>query len=186
VQTSLKDFLIEAEGQALSKATADEDGDAGPPPALHAPAQKPVFAGIREAAILPAPAASSRAAIPNESAAAHSIVQTLRMQATRGGGTAVITLAPKYLGSVTVSLRVTDGGVTATLHAENSSVRAWIESNVPLLKDGLAEQGLRLEKIVVSETPEPYPQAEHHGRDPEQRAPAPARRPRAEKNGPST
>jgi flagellar hook-length control protein FliK len=137
-----------------------------------------MFAGLREAATLQPSSRSAYEVLPNESANAHSIVQTLRLQATAGGGTAVISLAPKYLGSVTVSLRVVDGGVTATLHAESPSVRAWIDANVPLLRDGLAEQGLRLERVIVAETPESRHNGEDHTRDEHERPPVPTRRPR--------
>jgi hypothetical protein len=158
---------------------ATSGGDPGSSlPVLHALTLRPMFAGLREAATLQPSSRSAYEVLPNESANAHSIVQTLRLQATAGGGTAVISLAPKYLGSVTVSLRVVDGGVTATLHAESPSVRAWIDANVPLLRDGLAEQGLRLERVIVAETPESRHNGEDHTRDEHERPPVPTRRPR--------
>jgi flagellar hook-length control protein FliK len=115
--------------------------------------------------------------LPNEAATSHSIVQTIRLQAANGGGTAVITLTPKYLGAVTVSLRVSEGGVTATLQAENGSVRTWIEANAPLLKDGLAERGLTLTEMVVAEPDEPRRQMEDQPRR-QAEGRSPGRRPR--------
>ena len=96
-----------------------------------------------------------RATLPAEAETARSIVQTLRMQAASGGGTATLTLRPEYLGSLTVSLHVKEGGVVATMQAENSAVRSWIEANVQILRDGLAEQGLKLEQVIVSERQAP-------------------------------
>jgi hypothetical protein len=122
---------------------------------VDATGQKSFFTGILNATHATSPSSTPRVMLPNETATTHAIVQTLRLQAASGGGTAVITLAPEYLGSVTVSLRVTDGGVVATLHAENASVRTWMESNVAFLKDGLAQQGLTLEQLVIADTSEP-------------------------------
>jgi flagellar hook-length control protein FliK len=81
------------------------------------------------------------------------IVQAVRMQWSDGAGEARITLTPDYLGDVTVSLRVDQGSVTAVLHADSPAVRTWMQANEPLLNQALSEQGLRLERLVVSEQP---------------------------------
>jgi flagellar hook-length control protein FliK len=88
--------------------------------------------------------------IPNEEAVAESIVQSMRMQYREGVGTAVLQLDPGFLGGLKISLHVADGQVNATLHAENPNVRAWLESNEAALRQGLAEQGLNLERLVVA------------------------------------
>jgi flagellar hook-length control protein FliK len=79
------------------------------------------------------------------------IVQAIRLQWQNGIGDARMTLNPDYLGEVSISLRVEQGNVTASLSADTPSVRAWIESNEPMLRQGLAEQGLTLTRLVISQ-----------------------------------
>ena len=89
--------------------------------------------------------------IPNQSANATTIVQSIRLQSQNGVGTAVVNLDPGYLGTVSISLRVEKGAVTATVHAEHAQVRAWLEVNEPTLRQGLADQGLSLDRLLVSQ-----------------------------------
>lgn len=91
------------------------------------------------------------AATPEDARLAESIVQTMRLQWFQGGGTAVLNLEPEYLGGVRVALQVEQGVVTATLHADDPKVRAWMSENEPLLRQGLAAQGLSLERFVIAE-----------------------------------
>jgi flagellar hook-length control protein FliK len=79
------------------------------------------------------------------------IVHALRMQWRGRVGEARLTLHPKYLGAVAISLRVEQGGMTAIMQVEDPQVRAWIQGNEALLKQGLASHGLTLERLVVSE-----------------------------------
>lgn len=168
---------VDVEGvRTASEASVSDSGSSSA--LLQTHTQKPLFSATRALEALQAPSRSAYEELPNEAGNARSIVQTLRLQASAGGGTAVMTLAPKYLGSVTVSLRVIDGGVTATLHADSAAVRTWLDSNVALLRDGLAEQGLRLEKVIVADAPEPRQNAEDQAREAHQRPPAFTRRPR--------
>jgi flagellar hook-length control protein FliK len=95
----------------------------------------------------------------------HQIVQGVRLQWQDGVGDAKITLQPDYLGEVSVSLRVSDGGVTATLHADSAAVRSWIEANEPALRQALADQGLTLHKLTVADDP-PSKGLQQDGRDP--------------------
>jgi flagellar hook-length control protein FliK len=81
------------------------------------------------------------------------IVQAVRLQWSDGVGDARITLKPEYLGDVTVSLHVDQGNVTAVLHADSPAVRSWLQANEPLLGQALSEQGLKLERLTVSEQP---------------------------------
>lgn len=79
------------------------------------------------------------------------IVQAIHLQWRDGAGTARVTLEPEYLGRLTVELRVSAGAVTATLHADSPEVRAWIESHDDLLRQGLSERGLSLDRLLVFE-----------------------------------
>jgi flagellar hook-length control protein FliK len=93
-----------------------------------------------------------------------SIVRAIQMQWKDGSGTAVIKLEPAYLGTVSVSLRVESGLVTAMVRAEDPQVRAWLVSSEATLRQGLAEQGLTLERIAVADHSEHEPQADADGR----------------------
>jgi flagellar hook-length control protein FliK len=79
------------------------------------------------------------------------IVQGIRLQWQGSAGEARITLRPEYLGAITVSLRVEDGAMSAVLHVGEPQVREWVQANQDLLRQGLAEQGLTLEHLVVSD-----------------------------------
>jgi hypothetical protein len=94
--------------------------------------------------------AAAEARLPNEANITSSIVQSMRLQMRDGVGTAVVRLEPDYLGAVSIALRVEGGTVTATLHAENPQVRAWMEANEPLLRQGLSDQGLSLDRLLIS------------------------------------
>jgi hypothetical protein len=88
--------------------------------------------------------------LPDDDSMASQIVQRMRLQWLGGQGTAVVTLDPEYLGTVTVQLHVgRDGATTATLSADNPDVRTWMQSHEPLLKQQLANQGLSLDRLDV-------------------------------------
>lgn len=81
------------------------------------------------------------------------IVQSIRMQAIDGGGEATIRLNPDYLGEVVVAVKVEQGGVSAALQSDTPSVRQWVERNEQVLRQALAEHGLQLDRLSVSEAP---------------------------------
>jgi len=81
------------------------------------------------------------------------LVQAMRVQWRGGLGEATITLRPEYLGQVRVSLRLEGGALHAHLQVEDPKVRAWVESHAHVLKSGLAEQGLDLARLIVSDQP---------------------------------
>jgi flagellar hook-length control protein FliK len=76
----------------------------------------------------------------------------MRVQYRDGVGSAVVQLDPEYLGKVTIVLETTSGGsVNATLHAASGEVRAWLQTHEQSLRHGLAEKGLSLGRLTVSE-----------------------------------
>lgn len=82
------------------------------------------------------------------------LVHALRMQVREGGGDAVLQLNPQQFGNLSISLRVHDGAVTATIAADVPAVGEWLESQESLLRQGLEEIGLRLEQLIVERDPE--------------------------------
>jgi hypothetical protein len=90
--------------------------------------------------------------IPDEADVRRQIVQAIKFQWRDGSGDVKLTLQPDYLGDVAISLRVEqNGGVTAHVNAAAADVRAWIGANEPLLRQGLAEQGLALDRLVIAQ-----------------------------------
>jgi flagellar hook-length control protein FliK len=112
------------------------------------------------------------------------IVHSIRMQALDGGGEAIVRLNPDYLGEVVVAVKVEQGAVTAALQAETPAVRQWVERNENILRQALAEQGLQLDRLTVTEkAAETEP--EHESGQQQQREDAPKqqsrrRRPQAQ------
>jgi hypothetical protein len=118
--------------------------------------------------------------LPNEANVTSSIVQTMRLQMRDGVGTAIVHLEPDYLGAVSIALRVEGGAVTATLHAENPQVRAWMEANEPLLRQGLSDQGLSLDRLLISDERVSEERSSDRRRQQEQEPPARQKSRRAE------
>jgi flagellar hook-length control protein FliK len=87
-------------------------------------------------------------------------VQTMRVQFRDGIGDAVLRLRPEHLGEVSISLRVENGTVAATVHAEAAAVRQWLENNQASLRQSLSEQGLHLDRFVVQRDAEERPREE--------------------------
>ena len=90
----------------------------------------------------------SSIAIPERDVVAQ-LVHSMRMQFRDGIGEAILKLKPEHLGTVSISLRLENGVVSANVHAGVPAVRQWLESHQDLLRDSLADQGLRLERFVV-------------------------------------
>jgi len=88
-------------------------------------------------------------AMPSERDVTLQIVQSMRMQFRDGIGEAVLTLKPEHLGSVSISLRVENGGLKASVQAEMPEVRQWLQSQQDTLRSALSEHGLRLDRFDV-------------------------------------
>lgn len=58
-------------------------------------------------------------------------------------------LSPPELGSLKVEIRVQDGALVARLEAETDVAKAAIVDNLPVLRERLAEQGVRIERFDV-------------------------------------
>jgi flagellar hook-length control protein FliK len=100
------------------------------------------------------------------------IVQSIRVQALDLGGEARVRLRPEYLGEVVVSVKVDGGAVTATLQADTAAVRRWIETHEVSLRMGLAEHGLHLDRLIVSEPAKSESEPEERRRQSPQEQPA--------------
>jgi flagellar hook-length control protein FliK len=115
-------------------------------------------------AVLAAPVAMAAEAVEATVAAElpAQVVQSIRMQAIDGGGEAIVRLRPDYLGELVVAVKVENGAVSAALQSDTPAVRRWVESNEATLRQALAEHGLQLDRLTVSDD---APQTETGERD---------------------
>ena len=142
-------------------AAANAHNGVAPVFALAAPAQNDArVSGLLAASGVNLPASTS--ALPNERDMTLQIVQSMRMQFRDGIGEAVLRLKPEHLGSVSISLRVENGGLKANVQADIPAVRQWLESQQDTLRSALAEHGLRLDRFDV----EPDAQRQQAGDNP--------------------
>jgi flagellar hook-length control protein FliK len=102
-------------------------------------------------------------ALPNEHDVNLQILQSMRMQFRDGIGEAVLKLKPEHLGSVSISLKVENGGLKANVQADMPAVRQWLESQQDTLRSALSEHGLRLDQFDV-EPDAQRQQADEEGR----------------------
>jgi flagellar hook-length control protein FliK len=109
----------------------------------------PVAATVGAAVVVAPEAVEAAAAI----ALPAQVVQSIRMQATHGGGEAIVRLNPEYLGELVVAVKVENGAVSAALQSDTPAVRKWVESNEATLRQALAEHGLQLDRLTVSDEP---------------------------------
>jgi flagellar hook-length control protein FliK len=101
------------------------------------------------------------------------IVRGLQLQVRNGAGEAVIRLRPEHLGELVVEMRVEQERVVATLKSDTPAVRAWIAAHRDDLEAGLADAGLRLDDLRVSER-----EGGQDRRDQRHESDTPKRRPR--------
>ena len=94
------------------------------------------------------------------------------------GSATRVSLQPEYLSEVTIALRVEDGGVTAHVSAASTDVRAWLGANEALLRQGLSEQGLTLDRLIVSDEPAEPSRDARGGNARQQQQPQPEQEPR--------
>jgi len=111
------------------------------------------------------------------------VVQSIQLLVTRGGGEAHLRLEPAYLGQLTVTLKLDRSGVSATIQAETPVVRESLQTNETLLRQALAEHGLRLDRLDVTEPAREESLQEERDRPDEQPRERRPRRDRDERDG---
>lgn len=77
------------------------------------------------------------------------IVQKAKLVITPGLSEVKIQLKPDFLGQLDLNVRSENGLVTARFNAENYRVKEVIEANLNILKDALAEQGIKVDQLQV-------------------------------------
>jgi flagellar hook-length control protein FliK len=161
--------LAQAGGQGAS-------GQEGAPPPSLVPAIAPPATAAPPAAAM-AQAGPVSPTLPPEVAdqVIQQVVSSLKMQWKDGVGEARLHLRPDALGSVSVSLRVEGGAVTAVVRAENPQVQEWVLQHQQTLRQQMEAAGLHLDEFVVSPDDQRQQSREDSSPDPQRRRPRPAR-----------
>jgi flagellar hook-length control protein FliK len=161
VDPSSADVSLTAIDRELSKGDARSGGGHGQAPhdapTLAAAPSIPVPVPAAPPAVNGAPAAaigeglSSPLRTADAAELSPQIVQAIKLQWQGGVGEARIRLQPDYLGELTIAIRVERGGVTASLESDTPAVRQWLQGHELSLRQGLSDQGLQLDRLLVSE-----------------------------------
>lgn len=69
--------------------------------------------------------------------------------AQQRGGEVRLRLSPPELGSLRLQVSVQDGVMVARLETETAAARATLTDNLPILRERLAEQGIRIERFEI-------------------------------------
>jgi flagellar hook-length control protein FliK len=65
------------------------------------------------------------------------------------GGTLQLRLSPPELGALRIELNIKDGVMSASLQTENANARRLLLDHLPVLRDRLAEQNIRVDRFDV-------------------------------------
>jgi len=77
------------------------------------------------------------------------VLRHARVFATSGRTGLMVQLEPESLGKLDLRMVVDRSGLTLNLLAENHDVKKIIEANLPQLRSAFADQGMRLDRLVV-------------------------------------
>ena len=78
------------------------------------------------------------------------LVERIRMQVQSGESILKIQLKPSSLGRIEIKAETSGSGVVATIIAESTSVKSYLENNLHILQQGFQDQGLKIERIQVA------------------------------------
>jgi flagellar hook-length control protein FliK len=158
-------LLVPADAAAaeLSGATPPPEG-ASPRPAVF---QNTVDSGERE----PIPLKLQRLG-PTEQRPAgfhsgrfvHRVAHAVQAAFDRGGPIR-LRLSPPELGAVRLVVSLRDGTLSARLEAETAAARNVLLDHLPLLRDRLAQQQIKIERFEVDLLHQPAADQRHHGSD---------------------
>lgn len=102
------------------------------------------------------------------------------------GGTVRLRLSPPELGSLRVEITVSRGVMNARLEAETQTARQLLLDNLPMLRERLAEQDIKVEHFQVDisdRQPGGLPDRSDHRSQPDRTATGAERRPGGREDG---
>ncbi|MBU7008270.1 flagellar hook-length control protein FliK [Phosphitispora fastidiosa] len=82
------------------------------------------------------------------------IIQKVKLAAAPGTSEMQIELKPEFLGRLKLTVSTENGLVTARFNTHSPQVKAVIEANLAALRDSLADQGIKVDQLSVTVTPE--------------------------------
>jgi len=77
------------------------------------------------------------------------VIKKVQLNLKPGQSEVKMRLQPEHLGELQMNLTLQDGKVTAQFLTANQEVKENLESNLPQLKQGLQDQGIKVEKLTV-------------------------------------
>ena len=86
----------------------------------------------------------------NTSDVINQMMDAIRVNVTADTTSMEIQLTPENLGKISLNVASKDGAITATITAQNETVKAVIENQIVQLKESLNNQGLRVEHVEVT------------------------------------
>lgn len=78
------------------------------------------------------------------------MLEAVRVNVTSDTTSMEIQLTPEHLGKINLNVATRNGVITATITAQNESVKAAIENQVIQLKESMNNQGLKVENVEVT------------------------------------
>lgn len=85
----------------------------------------------------------------NQAKVVDQVMQHLEQMKSLGKNELTLKLEPDFLGKVNLKMAVEEGMMTAKLVAENYQVKEIIESQLPKLRNALAEKNIEMEEVIV-------------------------------------
>lgn len=115
-----------------------------------------------------APQGHHPAPVPVDSARFLSRVAKAFLSAQQRDGEVRLRLSPPELGSLRLQVSVQDGVMVARLETETEAARSSLVSNLPALRERLAEQGVRIERFDIDLMQRPPTGTPDRPNDPQQ------------------
>ena len=149
-----------------------KSGDAQPIQSIVAPHAAATSNQRIQQNLIPRTSDSGAGRVPLDSAKFLPRVAKAFAAAAERGGEIRIRLSPPELGSIRLEVKMQGGNMTAKLDAETPAARQALLDNLPLLRERLAEQGLRIEQLDIGsldrqdrETFDAEEQEQHHSQN---------------------
>ncbi|MDR3278382.1 MAG: flagellar hook-length control protein FliK [Oscillospiraceae bacterium] len=113
----------------------------------------PTYAAVNISPEKVSAAQQMKAAAPDAPVAKENLIEELveRIEYMREADTnqMSVQLKPEYLGKVSLTLSMTEGGVQVKINAADPGVRAMINGQIDTLIENLSEKGIRVERMDV-------------------------------------
>ena len=86
----------------------------------------------------------------NQADVINQLVDSIRVNVTADTSTMELQLTPESLGKINLTVVAKEGNITASITAQNDTVKAIIESQIIQLKEALNNQGLKVTEVEVT------------------------------------